>query len=147
MKTNNIIKCCTTINNIRMQGGTYTVTELANALKGIPYNGYIPTAMRANPEIPGIEILEVGIKFDKCKPIYKESILYLLQEAKKLRDLANHKAYAKRRFLALLDKPLPKTPVQLKNAVFKRSVELYYEGKCAEVNKLNAAYEAYVNIC
>lgn len=138
---------CTKINNLRMQGGTYTTIELIQALKGIPYNGWLPTVMRANPGIAGIEVLDTGFKFDKYKSIYKEALQFLISEAKKCSDASKHKSITKRKFLDLFNKPLPKTPLQLDREVYARYIELYYEGRCADVVKLKKAYEAYLKIC
>lgn len=135
------------INNLRMQGGTYTTAELIQALKGIPYNGWLPTVMRANPGIAGIEVLETGFRFDKHKSIYKDALQFLISEAKKHSDASKYKSMTKRRFLDLFNKPLPKTPLQLDHEVGVRYVELYYEGRCADVVKLKKAYEAYLKIC
>lgn len=135
------------INNLRMQGGTYTTAELIQALKGIPYNGWLPTVMRANPGIAGIEVLEIGFRFDKHKSIYKDALQFLINEAKKHSDASKYKSMTKRRFLDLFNKPLPKTPLQLDHEVGVRYVELYYEGRCADVVKLKKAYEAYLKIC
>ena len=135
------------INNLRMQGGTYTTAELIQALKGIPYNGWLPTVIRANPGIAGIEVLETGFRFDKHKSIYKDALQFLISEAKKHSDASNYKSMTKRRFLDLFNKPLPKTPLQLDHEVGVRYVELYYEGRCADVVKLKKAYEAYLKIC
>ena len=52
---------CVLINNIRMQGGTYTYNALAKVLKGIPYCNNMPMVMRANPGIAGFEVLDKGI--------------------------------------------------------------------------------------
>lgn len=135
------------INNLRMQGGTYTTAELIQALKGIPYNGWLPTVMRANPGIAGIEVLETGFRFDKHKSIYKDALQFLISEAKKHSDASKYKSMTKRRFLDLFNKPLPKTPLQLDHEVGVRYVELYYEGRCADIVKLKKAYEAYLKIC
>ena len=135
------------INKLRMQGGTYTTAELIQALKGIPYNGWLPTVIRANPGIAGIEVLETGFRFDKHKSIYKDALQFLISEAKKHSDASNYKSMTKRRFLDLFNKPLPKTPLQLDHEVGVRYVELYYEGRCADVVKLKKAYEAYLKIC
>lgn len=135
------------INNLRMQGGTYTTAELIQALKGIPYNGWLPTVMRANPGIAGIEVLETGFRFDKHKSIYKDALQFLISEAKKHSDASKYKSMTKRRFLDLFNKPLPNTPLQLDHEVGVRYVELYYEGRCADVVKLKKAYEAYLKIC
>lgn len=135
------------INNLRMQGGTYTTAELIQALKGIPYNGWLPTVIRANPGIAGIEVLETGFRFDKHKSIYKDALQFLISEAKKHSDASKYKSMTKRRFLDLFNKPLPKTPLQLDHEVGVRYVELYYEGRCADVVKLKKAYEAYLKIC
>lgn len=135
------------INNLRMQGGTYTTAELIQALKGIPYNGWLPTVIRANPGIAGIEVLETGFRFDKHKSIYKDALQFLISEAKKHSDASKYKSMTKRRFLDLFNKPLPKTPLQLDYEVGVRYVELYYEGRCADVVKLKKAYEAYLKIC
>ena len=99
------------INNLRMQGGTYTTVELIQALKGIPYNGWLPTVIRANPGIAGIEVLETGFRFDKHKSIYKDALQFLISEAKKHSDASKYKSMTKRRFLDLFNKPLPKTPL------------------------------------
>ena len=135
------------INNLRMQGGTYTTAELIQALKGIPYNGWLPTVMRANPGIAGIEVLETGFRFDKHKSIYKDALQFLISEAKKHSDASKYKSITKRKFLDLFNKPLPKTPLQLDHEVGVRYVELYYEGRCADVVKLKKAYEACLKIC
>lgn len=135
------------INKLRMQGGTYTTAELIQALKGIPYNGWLPTVIRTNPGIAGIEVLETGFRFDKHKSIYKDALQFLISEAKKHSDASNYKSMTKRRFLDLFNKPLPKTPLQLDHEVGVRYVELYYEGRCADVVKLKKAYEAYLKIC
>lgn len=135
------------INKLRRQGGTYTTAELIQALKGIPYNGWLPTVIRANPGIAGIEVLETGFRFDKHKSIYKDALQFLISEAKKHSDASNYKSMTKRRFLDLFNKPLPKTPLQLDHEVGVRYVELYYEGRCADVVKLKKAYEAYLKIC
>lgn len=138
---------CVLINNIRMQGGTYTYNALAKVLKGIPYCNNIPMVMRANPGIAGFEVLDKGIRFDEHKPIHKEALAYLIEEARQYGIRATQKSNIKSRFLALLSIELPLTPLQLKNAVGNRCVELYYEGKSAEAAKLIALYNKYVNVC
>lgn len=138
---------CVLINNIRMQGGTYTYNALAKVLKGIPYCNNMPMVMRANPEIAGFEVLDKGIRFDEHKPIHKEALAYLIEEARQYGIRATQKSNIKSRFLALLNIELPLTPLRLKNAVGNRCVELYYKGKSAEAAKLIALYNKYVNVC
>lgn len=143
----NIAECCIKLNKLRMQGGRYNTMELIKALKGIPYAGYLPTVIRANAGIPGINVLRVGFEFDPCKPIYKDTLVYLIEEAKKMCDECNNKTHLKHDFKKLLGKPLPTTAIRLKNMVIERCIELYWEGKCKEATKLNIAYEEYVKIC
>lgn len=138
---------CVLINNIRMQGGTYTYNALVKALKGIPYNNNMPMVMRANPGIVGFEVLNKGIRFDEHKPIHKDALMYLIEEARHYGINAAQKSKVKSRFTALLNIDIPTTPLQLKNAVGNRCVELYYEGKSAEAAELIALYNKYVNVC
>ena len=143
----NITECCIKLNKLRMQGGTYTYNALAKVLKGIPYCNNIPMVMRANPGIAGFEVLDKGIRFDEHKPIHKEALSYLIEEARQYGIHATQKYRIKSRFLTLLSIELPLTPLQLKNAVGNRCVELYYEGKSAEAAELIALYNKYVNVC
>ena len=115
---------CVLINNIRMQGGTYTYNALAKVLKGIPYCNNMPMVMRANPGIAGFEVLDKGIRFDEHKSIHKEALAYLIEEARQYGIHATQKY-----------------------AVGNRCVELYYEGKSAEAAELIALYNKYVNVC
>lgn len=138
---------CVLINNIRMQGGTYTYTALVKALKGIPYNNNMPMVMRANPGIAGFEVLDKGIRFDTSKSIHKDAIAYLIEEARQYGIRAANKSRIKHSFVALLNTDIPSTPLYLKSLVDKRCVELYYEGKSAKSAELLDLYKRYVNGC
>ena len=149
-----IEEVCKRINTLRLTGAKYTTMEIKEALKGLPYYGYIATAMRKYTNIAGYTVTTTGIIFNPKVSIYKDVIEQIITEAKKMGCASSKKVYEKhkleikrKKFLDLLssylDEPLPKTKLGIDNAVKAVCLNLYLNAKCTEVPKVWLAYQKY----
>lgn len=138
----NIEIACKRINAIRLTGGKYSTIELKEALKGLPYYGYIPTAMRNHRNLNSYTVTTRGIIFNPKVSLYKDVIITILKEAQEM-----GKKSVKPNFYKLLakytDEELPKTPLGLQRFVESLCVKLYYEGKSVTAAKLLQNFKKY----
>ena len=143
---NNLEEYTTKINALRLKGGVYNALELAKALKGIPYNGSLPTIMRRNPKISGYKVLDGGILFDKSKAIYKEAVLFLITEAKAYQKECTKKYHEKYDIFKVLKKygyDKPESPLELEKVIQALCLQLYFNGESYKVVNIQKVYSNY----
>ena len=147
---NNIEVYCQKFNEFRSKGGTYTTPQLAKALRGFPFSSAIPVVMRKNPNLSGYLIVKDGITFDTKHSIYKEGMLKILKEAREYIKECNSRNYIKTRnteFLNKLNLEGQKTKLNIKKAVEKLCVSLFYQCQTKEVKKVMEDYKFYLKSC
>ena len=146
----NIEIYCQKFNELRLKGKTYTTPQLAKALRGFPFSSAIPVVMRRNPDLSGYVVVKDGITFDTKHSIYKEGMLKILKEARDYIKECNARNYIKTRnteFLNTLNLEGQKTKLNIKKAVEKLCVSLYYQCQTKKVKKIMSDYQFYLKHC
>lgn len=115
------------INSIRQKGGSFSYGELASLLNGFPYSRLLPYIMR-NHNVKGYSIIDNKIVFDVKHSIYIKTIELFIEEAKNLQSERNKSSNKL-------------SPIQRKQMLIKKCIELYYNGESKEVFKLMKRYE------